>query len=128
MSELRWKPCPFCGGTDIRWNRHVGAGSGMWHHGQDVFSMCCYDCGGTVPNRYSLELVNEAWNRRPQEANAPAKGSEPFERWRKELRACIVQLLYVAHESKSPKECKAHPYYSSVMNLVDGGPELADPK
>jgi len=56
---------------------------------------------------------------------SPAPDSEPFDRWRKELRACLVQLLYVAHESKSPAECKAHPYYSSVMKLIDGGPSLA---
>lgn len=62
---------------------------------------------------------------RELERKAVAPGSEPFERWRKELRVCIVQLLYVAHESKSPAECKAHPRYSDVMRLVDGGPALA---
>lgn len=55
----------------------------------------------------------------------PAPGSEPFERWRKELRACVVQLLYVAHESKSPAECKAHPLYGDVMKLIDGGSSLS---
>jgi hypothetical protein len=62
--------------------------------------------------------------RKLEQRASPAPGSEPFERWRKELRACLVQLLYVAHESKSPAECKAHPIYSSVMKLVDGGPPL----
>lgn len=41
------------------------------------------------------------------------------ERWRKELRACLVDLLYVAHESKSPSECKRHARYSDVMSLID---------
>lgn len=30
-----------------------------------MFSMCCFSCGGTTPNRYSLRLLNESWNRRP---------------------------------------------------------------
>jgi Lar family restriction alleviation protein len=76
LKALQWKPCPFCGGTDIRWDRHPGAGRGMWHAGQDVFSMCCRDCGGTVPNRYSLELLNESWNRRSPSPSLHLKESE----------------------------------------------------
>jgi hypothetical protein len=41
------------------------------------------------------------------------------EKWRKELRACLVDLLYVAHESTSPSECKKHARYSDVMSLID---------
>lgn len=62
-NEESWKPCPFCGGTDIRHDRHPGAGTGM-HRGEDVYSMCCYQCGATFPNRYKLELLREAWNKR----------------------------------------------------------------
>ena len=62
---------------------------------------------------------------RSEHGASPPRGSEPFERWRKELRACIVQLLYIANASKSPAECKANPHYRSVMKLVDGGPSLA---
>ncbi len=29
-----------------------------------IYSMCCYDCGATFPNRYKLELLKDAWNRR----------------------------------------------------------------
>lgn len=61
MNELL--PCPFCAGTDIRIDRHPNAGRGM-HQGEDVYSMCCYDCGATFPNRYRRELLVECWNRR----------------------------------------------------------------
>jgi Lar family restriction alleviation protein len=64
VTDDTWKPCPFCGGTDIRTDRHVGAGRPPWHRGQDVYTMCCYGCGATFPGRYSLELLREAWNRR----------------------------------------------------------------
>lgn len=63
-----WLPCPFCGGTDIRHDCHVKAGTGL-HEGEDVYSMCCCRCGATFPNRYRLELLREAWNRR---ASPPA--------------------------------------------------------
>jgi len=59
----KWLPCPFCGGIDIRHDRHVGAGRGI-HYGEDIYSMCCYNCGATFPNRYRLELLLEAWNQR----------------------------------------------------------------
>jgi hypothetical protein len=29
-----------------------------------VYSMCCYECGATFPNRYRRELLVDAWNRR----------------------------------------------------------------
>lgn len=57
------KPCPFCGGSDIRITRHPKEGTGL-HWNEDVYSMCCYDCGATFPNRYKRELLVEAWNRR----------------------------------------------------------------
>jgi Lar family restriction alleviation protein len=59
------KPCPFCSGTDIRIDRHPNAGQGS-HRGEDVYSMCCYNCGATFPNRYRRELLVEHWNTRPQ--------------------------------------------------------------
>lgn len=61
---MDWKPCPFCGGKDISNHRHKGAGAGYLHHGKDVYSMCCYDCGATFPNMYSLDKLKEKWNRR----------------------------------------------------------------
>ena len=57
------KPCPFCGSKDIRIDRHVRAGRGE-HHGADVFSMGCFDCGATFPNRYKREILVENWNQR----------------------------------------------------------------
>lgn len=51
---------------------------------------------------------------------AMLRGDEYYaERWRKELRACLVELLYVAHESASPAECKNHRRYGDVMGLID---------
>ena len=61
MSKLL--PCPFCGGTDIRFTSYPGKGTGI-HLGETVWSMACYDCGATFPNRYSKELMIECWNRR----------------------------------------------------------------
>lgn len=56
-------PCPFCASTDIRITRHPGEGRGE-HRGEDVYSMCCYECGATFPNRYRSDLLVSAWNRR----------------------------------------------------------------
>lgn len=63
------KPCPFCGGTHIRFDLHRGD--------RDVWSMCCYDCGATFPNRYKKELLVECWNRRPAayESAKPVDGA-----------------------------------------------------
>ncbi len=53
-------PCPHCGGTDIRFNRHLDYRSPTsW-----IWSICCYQCGATFPNRYQKELLLEAWNTR----------------------------------------------------------------
>ena len=70
MSEVKFRPCPFCGGNDIRWDKHRNHNYRDWQHPSDVpefshiYSMCCYGCGATFPNRYRLELLIEAWNRR----------------------------------------------------------------
>jgi Lar family restriction alleviation protein len=62
------KPCPFCGGIDIRFDRH--------EHTREsptgvIWSMCCYHCGAQVPNRYKKELLVDAWNKRALAASAP---------------------------------------------------------
>ena len=54
------KACPFCGGKDIRFDSHFKPISPTGK----IWSMCCYDCGATFPNRYLKELLVEAWNRR----------------------------------------------------------------
>ncbi len=56
-----FKPCPFCEGADIRCDKHHETRSPTGF----VWSMCCYNCGATFPNRYKRELLVEAWNRRP---------------------------------------------------------------
>src|SRR5687768_2457407 len=65
MSDLReaLKPCPFCGGNDIRFDKHH---SYNYSHPDFKFhwSMCCYNCGATFPNRYRKELLVAAWNTR----------------------------------------------------------------
>lgn len=62
MAEMIWKPCPHCGSKDIRHTKH-DQGYGI-HSGATIYSMCCYGCGATFPNKYRLELLNEQWNRR----------------------------------------------------------------
>jgi Lar family restriction alleviation protein len=62
-------PCPHCGGADIRVDCHRGEGRGIFHKGDDVWSMCCYDCGAMTPNRYSREVLRAAWNRRTSPAS-----------------------------------------------------------
>lgn len=61
------KPCPFCGCGEINITKHRGAGSRPDHHGDDVYSIGCYDCGACVPSRYNLRgrsLLVAAWNKR----------------------------------------------------------------
>ena len=62
-----FKPCPFCGGADIRSDNHGKVSRDPMHRDDDVWSMCCYGCGATFPNRYRRELLIEAWNRRVRE-------------------------------------------------------------
>lgn len=53
-------PCPFCGGTDIRFHYHMSQKSPTGK----IWSMCCYDCNAQFPNRYKKELLLTAWNTR----------------------------------------------------------------
>lgn len=60
-------PCPFCGGANINLVMHRGAGRGPDHAGDDVWTIGCYECGGSVPGRYNEHgkgLLIAAWNRR----------------------------------------------------------------
>ena len=59
-------PCPFCGGTDIRFTNHGKVSRRQGHREDDVWSTCCLGCGATFPNRYSKALLVACWNRRPQ--------------------------------------------------------------
>lgn len=75
MSELL--PCPFCASSDIRIDQHPNYKADIFHDPSNekfryIYSMCCYNCGATFPNRYKRELLVENWNRRaawPSENN-----------------------------------------------------------
>jgi len=64
-------PCPHCGSADIRVDCHRGEGRGIFHQGDDVWSMCCYRCGARAVNRYSREALRDAWNMRPDPVARP---------------------------------------------------------
>lgn len=66
MSE-KLKPCPFCWSDRIGIAVERGAGRGL-HHGEDIYGLNCLECGGSVPNRYSREVIVAAWNRRELES------------------------------------------------------------
>lgn len=102
MTELL--PCPFCGGKDIRITCHPGMGNGIYHSGEDVFSMCCYNCGATFPNRYRRELLVEAWNRRiPSHSPAP----DMREAVPSDVAELVVAARIVAYEDQTPATIKA---------------------
>jgi len=68
MTEL--KPCPFCLNTDIRIDKHTKTHNNsrlpFYSPTGEIWSMCCYNCGATFPNRYTKELLVEAWNTRAE--------------------------------------------------------------
>lgn len=85
-----FKPCPFCGGTDIRCTNHGKVSRDRMHYDDDVWSMCCYSCGATFPNRYRRELLLEAWNRRapaPTNENPPQPARARAEQRRDNVKA-----------------------------------------
>lgn len=88
--------CPFCGNADIRFTRHVHAGSGI-HYGEDVWSMCCYTCGASVPNRYEehgRKIMVDAWNRRALSQSNPS----PLPVDERHERAIIAELAKARSE------------------------------
>lgn len=68
------KPCPFCGGTDIRWN---ATDEGPRHVGRRFVCRTCHADGPMIPNlrgvtaeethQMRLDAATEAWNRRANE-------------------------------------------------------------
>ncbi len=73
--------CPFCSGTDIRFDRHIQGRSPTG----EIWSMYCYQCGATFPNRYRKELLVEKWNTRtPPTGNAMREALEAFQK----IQAC----------------------------------------
>lgn len=71
-----FKPCPFCGGADIRCTNHGKISRDPFHRDDEVWSMCCYACGATFPNRYRRELLVDAWNRRVSVGEALSEGEK----------------------------------------------------
>ena len=57
MSEIKLKPCPFCGG-----------GAAIGRHGDNYFIECC-KCGSRTWFYKSADKATEAWNRRVGEQN-----------------------------------------------------------
>ena len=111
---MEMKPCPFCTGTDIRIDAHLNAGRA----GETVYSMCCYDCGATFPNRYKRQLLVAAWNRRSLPPSGgwrnavleeAAKKIEPHTGWGqpnanydKGYRQCARTCLAIIRSLKQP--------------------------
>jgi len=57
------EPCPFCGSADIR-VVNDGPTSNRLHYGEQVYTIGCYQCGGSVPARFNKTLLVETWNTR----------------------------------------------------------------
>jgi len=54
-----WKPCPFCGSTDIKVTSEGSQFEGFWSVAK------CVKCGASVSGKDSSEKAAiEAWNRR----------------------------------------------------------------
>jgi len=111
MSEL--KPCPFCGNTDIRITRHTKSN----HNGYrpfysptgEIFSMCCYECGATFPNRYKKELLVNNWNRRESKGEVSSKCQHEWISAENEAITsgiiCKKCFLYKADEGEVSSKC-----------------------
>ena len=120
-------PCPFCGGVDVRLARHPGAGVGMLHHGDDIYSIDCMGCGATFPNRYRPALLRDAWNKRA--LAAPASAQEAAQQ-----RVYLVatgeiyegQETYTRHDVRPPL-CDAEVLYSAPSAAVQQGEALTAP-
>lgn len=98
-------PCPFCGSGTINLVAHRGAGHGPDHAGDDVWTIGCYECGGSVPGRYNEHgkgLLIAAWNRRAipaadaraealKEALQALRGAGSFGRTAAEKHAALEQ-------------------------------------
>ena len=63
-TETFLKPCPFCGCEIIGLVNHGRVSSAPYHGEDDVWSIGCYGCGASVPNRYRKDLIVSEWNKR----------------------------------------------------------------
>jgi Lar family restriction alleviation protein len=112
-NAMAFKPCPFCEGTDIRCDKHHESRSPTGF----VWSMCCYQCGATFPNRYKRELLVEGWNRRPayraitgpSEESTQICTSDRTAVWSQAVEACAkVAENYVPGPAGHPYEHVKH--------------------
>ena len=79
MNEFEFKPCPFCGSTNIEEGESLSFDLEKTHHS----AAACNDCGATGPHaiaikldtrtqRFDHSLSNKAWNNRtlhPKQTN-----------------------------------------------------------
>lgn len=93
--------CPFCGGTDIRFDNHEPVRqtprtlTNAIHAGDNVWSTCCYQCGATFPNMYSREKLAEKWKRRPP---TPAATIEQAARDDDDEAGLVLTMFNALHE------------------------------
>ena len=64
MSEIKLKPCPFCGSENIT------EGSRMFDFGEDIY-IICKECGAKIQiaKEYGFSELRKRWNRRVGERN-----------------------------------------------------------
>lgn len=68
MNDEQLKPCPFCGAVK---------GIKVWQLPQELWAVKCVDgCSTSLRGYTSRTAVIAAWNRRPEQAAAPARGLE----------------------------------------------------
>lgn len=60
MSEIKLKPCPFCGGKGV---------FPKWMENTDYFWICCEICGCETACYDTKKEAEEAWNKRGDEQN-----------------------------------------------------------
>jgi Lar family restriction alleviation protein len=95
-----FKPCPFCGSADIRCTNHGKVSHDPWHRDDDVWSMCCYKCGATFPNRYRQELLVENWNRRAASAEVEATIDDAIENSMTDTRNKDIRIATIERCAK----------------------------
>ena len=67
MTEIGFKPCPFCGGDNIRLD-HVAL---LRDPPLILYSISCRKCEATVGKNFiSEEAAIKAWNRREKDGSA----------------------------------------------------------